>query len=284
MLATTETHNAWLVDAKSVASLCTWWDQCHNQVDICFQAITDPAKMVEQLYPLAQAPQTPTDAPPAKQQPEGGAIMHKMFALLKKNCDNQQNLMAKVEESKNSTTGLMCALNTKMSTLETAVGDQSWQLEQQKGDVEKLRAEQGEHVDAIQSLQASNEVVTEEVVQMKERLYQLENQLANPVANHVHYHDCRTVVVLISGIGKYHIEEATDALPVLWYNYHGHPTGSTTRKVFLPPQKPRKHPTSGEWMVDLVEHSGQKKAVFQGIYTKYLTFSSTTAKRQRCNY
>ena len=79
------------------------------------------------------------------------------------------------------------------------------------------------------NLQASNEVVTEEVVAMKERLFRLENQLANTQAPSVHYHDNRTVVIVIEGIGKYHVEEATENLPVLWYNKHN--TGAKNRKV-----------------------------------------------------
>ena len=289
MLAKSDTDNNWLVDASFVASLSTWRDPQGRQIDLWFEGICNPTRVAQagaQTQPhLSQVPKTPPPgSPPAQHQEDQSGLMQKMFALLTTNCDNQHHLMSKLEETKTTNLTLMNAVNTKVSGLESMVDNQAWQLEQQKGQVDQLRAEQSEHVDIIQNLQASNEVVTDEMVQMKERLYQLEHQLASSGANgatQVHYHDNRTVVVVINGIGKYHVEEATDALPVLWYNFHGHDTGATSRRVFLPPQTPRQHPVSGEWMVDLVEHAGQKKAVFEGIYTKYLTFAPQAAKRRR---
>jgi hypothetical protein len=275
-----EPHRVWLVDANAMASQCVWWDaQRSRQLTLAVKAVT--ANPTQSAH-LTQAPQTPTEGYPAanapRAQPQGGTLQ-KIFTMLQRNCEGQNSLMQKLEESKEATAALKDSLNTKVSTLEATVDDQAWKLEQQQSDVGKLRESQDQNVDAIQNVQSHCEVNCDAITKMQEQLFRLENQVANP-APEVHYHDNRTVIV-IGGIGKYHIEEATEALPVLWYNFHGHPTGSTTRKVYLPPQKPRKHPQSGEYMVDLVEHTGRNTEVWEAVYTKYLTFASNVSKRQR---
>ena len=64
-----------------------------------------------------------------------------------------------------------------------------------------------------------------------------------------------------------------------WYNKHN--KGEKHTKVWLPAQRPKKHP-SGELMVNLLESRYQKSPSITGIFIKHLAMQlPNAAKRSR---
>jgi len=114
------------------------------------------------------------------------------------------------------------------------------------------------------------------LVEIPEDIYKLQQQLANPGdATHLHYHDNR-VVIVIQNVPM-DVEKITEPVPLMWYNRH-HSAGQKYTRVFLGKQVPKKHPKTGEWMLDLLQNAADQKPSITGIFPRHL---EVPHKRQR---
>ena len=175
-------RDSWLVAADATVQPLVFMDaKMQIQVDVSFKSYHDQGATdcylppVQNITCLHEAPRTPKEGspvidldPPQKTQP---GMIKQMFGMLKQTCANQDEIMKKanntIEQAQCIYNAIAC-VNTKVSALEEKAYKQYWDLEQHEQAIQILQSHDENNVDAIENLQAQNEVLTEEFVEMKE--------------------------------------------------------------------------------------------------------------------
>ena len=115
---------------------------------------------------------------------------------------------------------------------------------------------------------------------MKEQIFKLESQLSQPgegTQNHFHYHDNRCII--IQGNVPMDLSRLEQPIPLMWYNRHN--DGAKHTRVFLGKQAPKKHPETGEFMLDLLSSADATAPSILGIFPRHLSVPYPKRQRRR---
>ena len=204
LLTSAPMADAWLVDATMRARSDVVWRSVQKAPVNVRVVGHDPRNSVVDVETASSKP-----------------VLEQIFTLLK---DQTAFQKAALDESKAIFQEGVREIQYKLGTVETRVQD----LDRTRAETTTALLEQK---DSIEQFQAQHETNSDEICQIKEDIFKLQQQLAKPgdAATHVHYHDNRCVIVIQEM--PFDLTQLQEPIPLMWYNRHN--TGKKWTKVYL---------------------------------------------------